>query len=208
VIFVFQEILLKEQPTPSVEIFPLWLSRVDLMCFLFINRKLAFPFLDFFFVSITHVGSLIFWLIVAVFLWLKGRTREAFILTLALVLGSLTILPMRTFLPRARPFMVLDARTFRIEGGYSFPSGHATNSFVSATVLGKKIRKIKPFLYILAVVVGYSRVYVGVHWPLDVIVGAFVGWIVGSLTLNLEKRLSESRFRIFEVKRIGTGSRT
>jgi undecaprenyl-diphosphatase len=58
---------------------------------------------------------------------------------------------------------------------YSFPSGHATVSFACATTLALAVPRLSIPLYTLAVLISFSRVYVGVHYPLDVLAGAILG---------------------------------
>ncbi|MRI62743.1 phosphatase PAP2 family protein [Ornithobacterium rhinotracheale] len=68
-------------------------------------------------------------------------------------------------------------------GRYGFFSAHAANTFVVATYLGaifeKKFKSLSIFLIIWAVFVSYSRIYIGVHYPLDILVGAFFGGVIG-----------------------------
>ena len=76
-------------------------------------------------------------------------------------------------------------------GRYSFVSSHATNHFAIAVflalVLGKKYRFFTPLILFWAAIVAYSRVYLGVHYPADIVVGALVGailgWVMGRLCL-------------------------
>jgi undecaprenyl-diphosphatase len=58
---------------------------------------------------------------------------------------------------------------------YSFPSGHAMVSFACATVLALAVPRLRWQLYALATLISFSRVYVGVHYPLDVLAGAVLG---------------------------------
>ncbi len=62
--------------------------------------------------------------------------------------------------------------------GSSFPSGHAATSFAGAVVLVLLVRRAVPLLFVLAAAVAFSRVYVGVHYPLDVLAGAVLGTTV------------------------------
>lgn len=162
---------------------------MDSKILLFINRELTSPFLDIFFAGLTHIGLAYFWFALAILLWFKKMREEAVLLTLTIVLSSLIALPTKFFLPRGRPFFLLDIKTLWFEGGYSFPSGHAKNSFASAKILGNRKKKLKTFLYILAATISFSRVYLGFHWPTDVLAGALIGWFSSSLILCFRKKV-------------------
>ena len=72
--------------------------------------------------------------------------------------------------------------------GSSFPSGHTATSFACATVLSFFVPKAAPAFYLLALAIGFSRIYVGVHWPLDVLGGAVLGVAVGLAVTALLRR--------------------
>ena len=68
---------------------------------------------------------------------------------------------------------------------HSFPSGHAATSFACATVLAWAFPRLAVPLYLLAAAIAFSRVYVGVHYPLDVLAGAALGLLVATALLRL-----------------------
>lgn len=73
--------------------------------------------------------------------------------------------------------------------GRSFPSSHAANIMVSATVLFLFYRRFGVLYFLIAALVCYSRVYTGAHWPLDVLVGAFIGMMDAILITRLVEHL-------------------
>ena len=84
----------------------------------------------------------------------------------------------KPFFQRARPQGLPDAvlRTFA-HAGYSFPSNHAANNMAIAVIFGLLIPPLRWILFIFAIVIGFSRIYVGVHYPLDVLGGFVLGYI-------------------------------
>jgi len=77
----------------------------------------------------------------------------------------------------------------------SFPSGHAATSFACATILSFLSPRAAPAFYALAAAIAYSRLYVGVHWPLDVVGGAALGVVIALLLLSEVRRRSRGRLR-------------
>ncbi|WP_394297763.1 phosphatase PAP2 family protein [Methanosarcina horonobensis] len=78
--------------------------------------------------------------------------------------------------------------------GYSMPSGHSLMSFALAVFLYPRAGKFKILVWIFAVTVSLSRIFIGVHFPSDVIAGAFLGCIIGFFWLYIEKILVKFGF--------------
>ena len=81
----------------------------------------------------------------------------------------------------------------------SFPSGHAATSFAGATILSFAFPRLAPLFLLLAAAIGFSRVYVGVHYPLDIVGGAVLG---AAIALGL-RLLVKRRQRKVREKRAG-----
>ncbi|MBA2384586.1 MAG: phosphatase PAP2 family protein [Actinobacteria bacterium] len=139
-----------------------------------------FGLLDLLFEGFSYIGSFgIVWLVLALAIsgfswsrpWLWTRVGVAILLAES-VSGALKEWVDRDRPPLADP----DPEPLvRLPGTHSFPSGHATVSFACATVLALAVPRLRYPLYALAALISWSRVYVGVHYPLDVLAGAVLG---------------------------------
>jgi len=85
--------------------------------------------------------------------------------------------------------------------GSSFPSGHTSTSFACATVLSFFVPRAAPAFYLLALAIGFSRIYVGVHWPVDVLGGAVLGLAVGLAVTALLRRGAGPRLSARRLRR-------
>lgn len=109
----------------------------------------------------------------------------------SLALGFALELPvcfaLKFALRRERPHVVLRGLTgaFRAADRFSFPSGHACAAALHAVILGHHAPLAAPIVAAWALAVAWSRVRLGVHFPLDVVAGALVGAACGGLALNL-----------------------
>jgi undecaprenyl-diphosphatase len=150
------------------------------------------PF-DTFFVALSHIGSYgIVWLTLAVLaVWLLRRP-VAFPLVVIAYFGSAAVSDaIKLGVERARP---VDHPLIREPTTHSFPSGHATTSFACAATLAPFVaRRSALVLYVLAAGIAYSRVYVGVHYPLDVLGGAVLGLLFATALRRLPGVLRRSR---------------
>ena len=149
------------------------------------------PWLDALMAAVSGIGrGGLVWLAVGVLLTLRRRLRLAALwqLVLALVLAFVVsdgIL--KPLVNRPRPFAA-HPMTVRIvgsiPGGGSFPSGHAAAAFAAAFVLAQYWPGSGLIFWPLAALIAGSRIYVGAHYPLDVLVGALLGCAIGWLVVG------------------------
>jgi undecaprenyl-diphosphatase len=152
----------------------------------------AGPF-DAFFVALSHIGSFgIVWLVLTVLAVFVLRRPVVFPLMVTAYFASAAASDtIKLAVDRARPH---DDPLVRVPTSHSFPSGHATTSFACAATLAPFVdRRAVPVLYLLAAAIAYSRVYVGVHYPLDVLGGAALGLVVARALRLLPAVLRRSR---------------
>ncbi|MBI3754358.1 MAG: phosphatase PAP2 family protein [Deltaproteobacteria bacterium] len=173
-----------------------YLAQLDRGIFSLLNTRLTTSFLDFFMPFITtkanFIGVIIFaWVII--FIAGKWKERKMLILVVVAVLTSDLIADtLKHLIHRVRPCNALtDVRILvGCTKSFSFPSGHATNVFASAVYLSYIYRRYAIVFFSMAVLVAYSRIYVGVHYPLDVMGGALVGSMGAILIIETDKRLT------------------
>jgi undecaprenyl-diphosphatase len=153
------------------------------------------PF-DTFFVALTHIGSFgIVWFTLAVVATLLLRRPVVFplVVTAYFATAALTDV-LKAIVDRRRP---IDHPLVPHLASPSFPSGHAATSFACAATLAAFVpRSGQIVLYVLAAGIAYSRVYVGVHYPLDVLAGAALGLGVATALRRLpavRRRLPQSQ---------------
>ncbi|MFQ5441403.1 MAG: phosphatase PAP2 family protein [Thermodesulfobacteriota bacterium] len=183
------------------------LARFDASLFHIINRGLSNPFFDFLMPFITDKSHLVFVILAAALLvFFKGRRRDVRGLVLVLVTVLVSDFFSSTFknvFLRVRPCHGLEDVLLLVGcgGSYSMPSGHATNIFAAMVLLSTRYKKFTPLFLLLAAAVAYSRVYVGVHYPLDVIAGAALGTVCAFVFSELDRRVFQSLINHYRQKR-------
>lgn len=158
--------------------------------------------LDPVFVGLTVVGYAgVVWLALALLVAWRGRLplRPTVGLTAIAVLSAdLVAWLLKALVERPRPFQsILDLDTLmRATEGTSFPSGHAATSAAGAVVLSLLAPRLAPAFVALALAIGFSRIYVGVHYPTDVLAGLAIGAAIGAAVgLGVRGALADPRGR-------------
>ncbi len=170
-------------------------TNMDTALFYAVNHGLENKFLDIIMSIITDIGYwkiplLAAWLCLMIFGGKKGRITGIVLVVSLILIDLFNSFPLKSLFERTRPCNIpwLDARILvPTSNSYSFPSSHAANVFGMATILSNKYRRVRFYFFSVALVVGISRIYVGVHYPFDVLAGAAVGILCGLGMLKLEK---------------------
>jgi undecaprenyl-diphosphatase len=171
-----------------------FLLELDRSLFYFCNQSMRNWLFDVVFPFLTDLNRKPVALVIVGILWvlllLKGGRHgriAALLLVPTIVLSDhLSSSVLKFIIERARPCHEL-ANVHLLVGcgsGYSFPSSHAVNNFAGALVLSYFLPRWTWAFFSFAALVAFSRVYVGVHYPSDIIGGAIIGMIIGAAVLT------------------------
>ena len=170
----------------------------DLPILDWIQANLKSGFMDAFMPIITLFGDAgIFWIACSILLMLFPKTRRTglgmgFAMAIGLLICNVTMKPL---IARIRPYdlkeqmgILIPLLTERMHD-FSFPSGHTIASFEACTVLLKNSKKMGIPALILAILIAFSRLYLYVHYPTDVICSIILGTLIGLLGNFLAQKI-------------------
>ena len=160
----------------------------------FIQEHLRTPVLDGAMRFITHLGDAgAIWIALSLILLFIPRTRKAGMVCAAALIVNLilTNIALKNIIQRIRPYDVMNSLKILVdaEHDFSFPSGHTAASFACAWAMRRTLPK-KCWIpaIILASLISLSRLYVGVHYPTDVIAGVIVGVFAAEVSFRALKK--------------------
>ena len=172
----------------------LGVADLDRDVFTWVVEHRAEPF-DWLFVALSAAGQAgLIWIALAALLahWARKPVLFTTLVTAATVWAAdLLAVVLKGVFDRERPYDVVPAADplLRWDVGGSLPSGHAATSVAGAFILAYLLGRGGLGLALLALAIGFSRVYVGVHYPLDVLAGALLGLAVGVSSAAVVRRL-------------------
>ena len=179
---------------------------LDIQLFYFLNVTLQNVVFDWLMPFITEKKHWFpVWAIVIVYLLWKGgkegRLIILYVIPLIVLSDQLSSSILKPFFGRIRPCNALENINLLINKSkaFSFPSSHAVNFFALATYFGYYFKKYIWWFLVIAAMVAYSRVYVGVHYPFDILAGALIGVGCAFVIIYLRK-ISEFLYEQIRLK--------
>lgn len=166
-----------------------FIQNIDFIILNFIHNNLTSPFLDPLMRFITTLGNGgAVWIVITVLMLISKKYRKTGImmtmgLVLCMLIGNVILKPL---VARLRPFQILSGIELLIKAprDFSFPSGHTYSSILSGTIIFARHKRIGIYALILAVLISFSRLYLYVHFPSDVLAGAIFGVLTALLSIR------------------------
>ena len=174
-----------------------FIENIDFAILYWIQENIRCAFFDVIFPIITSLcdGGIV-WIISGVaLLFFKKYRKYGIFLLVAMLLGSLIGNELiKPLVARPRPchlVSLLPDMLIEVPTSFSFPSGHTVSSVVAATVLTRANKKFGYVAIPLAVLIAFSRMYLFVHFPTDILAGTILGFALGFATVSLGNILIE-----------------
>lgn len=178
-------------------------TKFDIEATNFINSLLPHnQLLDYFFSFFSQGGaSVLIWIVIILLLILFEEKRDKrfiiYFFICFLVAGIVSNLFLKNLFKRVRPqtYFKYGKISKTCPKDFSFPSGHATTAFAAAAALAYFDKKRKYLYYIVAGLIGLSRIYLQCHYFGDVIAGAIIGFLITKVVLTLSSPIKHSNHR-------------
>ncbi len=164
------------------------LLNLDISIFLFINKSLSNPIFDFLFRYMFYSAYILefFFILVIIYFFLKKEKALALLLIFTLVVNLFVASILKSDFERERPYQILEAKKLiNAEDNSSFPSRHAELAFAFSTIMIFFYRRFGLLLILISAIIGIGRIYVGIHYPSDVVGGALIGILLSIFILKL-----------------------
>lgn len=166
---------------------------IDTLILQLIQSHLRSPFMDTAMSMITSLGNggTIWLIVILILLCIPNYRRWGIVLVCALILTALIgNIFVKNIFDRVRPCNIMPLTSMLITppSSFSFPSGHSASSFASATVLWKMNRRVGILAFIVAALIAFSRLYLFVHYPTDVLGGIALGVFIACMLVTLSKK--------------------
>ena len=172
-----------------------YIISIDRLIFLFINQHLWNSCMGFAMFALTQLGNgyfLLPLLIAGILIFDRRNALKVIVISIiAILFGGIIVHILKELIQRPRPlsqFMNINVCGQRLYMN-SFPSGHSQTAFSTAAVLSGYYKKWLLF-YLLAGLAAFSRVYIGVHYPFDIIAGSMIGYLSAKLVLAISQRFN------------------
>jgi len=138
--------------------------------------------LDYLSFILNFAFSTTFLLFFFVLIYLLKKEKEFFLSLISFITNGVVVWVIKEIVRRPRP-MRSGTVLFQLSD-WSFPSGHAASAFLIAVLASKFWPKYGKYFYILAILVAFSRVYLGIHYLSDVVCGSLIGFTIGIIFIK------------------------
>lgn len=164
------------------------ITDIDFKVLNFIHEHFTNSLFDFLMPKVSFLGNKgMIWIAAAIIMLIFKKYRETGIkigigLLTGVIIGNVLL---KNLLARERPCWINDTvqMLIAIPQDYSFPSGHTLSSFIAATIIMNSNKRMGIAAYVLASLIAFSRLYLYVHFPTDVLAGVLLGITIG-LTIS------------------------
>jgi len=184
---------------------------ISIISWLFFDLKIAkgislikTNFLNQIFLGLTFVSSeiIIFFFLTSLFLWQEHKRKWILPLWFSLGISAVVAFLLKVLVRRPRPFtfgvsvLPVLQKASHLIWNFSFPSFHAMICFSAVPLLSKEFPKLKYFWIGFSLLIAFSRIYFGLHFLSDVILGGLIGYFIGVLVIKLENGFFFSKSKL------------